>query len=125
VHEAGLVRATVAALAEATAGHPVRTLTLAVGSGVDVDSAAAAWRAAAAGTCLENARVDWRRASDMLRCFTCGREYEGEPLSRCPSCGGTGIVVTHAPEVTAVDWTVLRSAQLALRQTIVTAQGAS
>ena len=73
MHEAGLVRAAVAALADATAGHPMRTLILAVGSGVDVDSAAAAWQAAAAGTCLENARVEWRRASDRLRCFSCGR----------------------------------------------------
>jgi Zn finger protein HypA/HybF involved in hydrogenase expression len=105
VHETGLVRAAVAALADAAAGQPMRTVVLAVGSGVDVDSAAAAWHAAAAGTCLEGTQVEWRRASDRLRCFTCGCEYDGRPLSICPSCDSTGIVITQAAELAAVDWT--------------------
>ncbi len=105
MHEAGLVRAAVAALADVTANQPVRTVVLAVGSGVDIAAAAAAWQAAAAGTRLAGARVQWRRAPDRLRCFTCGREYDGEPLAVCPSCGGNAIVVTHAPELAAVDWT--------------------
>ena len=106
MHEAGLVRAAVAALADATAGQPVRTVVLAVGSGVDIDAAASAWQAAAAGTRLAGTAVEWRRATDRLRCFTCGCEYDGRPLEMCPSCGGTGIVVTRAPELAAVDWTV-------------------
>ncbi len=106
MHEAGLVRAAVAALADATAGQPVRTVVLAVGSGVDIDAAASAWQAAAAGTRLAGTAVEWRRATDRLRCFTCGCEYDGGPLEMCPSCGGTGIVVTRAPELAAVDWTV-------------------
>jgi Zn finger protein HypA/HybF involved in hydrogenase expression len=105
VHEAGLVRAAVAALVDAAAGRPMRTVVLAVGAGVDVDAAATAWRTAAIGTCLEATEVDWQRASDRLRCFACGIEYDGEPLDLCPSCGGTGIVVTRAPELAAVDWT--------------------
>jgi hydrogenase nickel incorporation protein HypA/HybF len=105
MHEAGLVRAAVAALAGATADQPVRTVVLAVGSGVNIAAATAAWQAAAAGTRLAGAMVQWRRAPDLLRCFTCGREYDGEPLAPCPSCGGNAIVVTRAPELAAVDWT--------------------
>jgi hydrogenase nickel incorporation protein HypA/HybF len=106
MHEAGLTRAAVAALANASAGQPVRTVVLAVGSGVDLDAAASAWQAAAAGTQLEGTTVQWRRVPDRLRCFTCGCEYDGGPLEMCPSCDGTGIVVTPAPELAAVDWTV-------------------
>ncbi|HUK70817.1 MAG TPA: hydrogenase/urease maturation nickel metallochaperone HypA [Streptosporangiaceae bacterium] len=105
MHESGLVRATVAALVDASAGRPMRTVVLAVGAGVDVDSAAAAWQAAAAGTSLAATRVEWQRAPDRLRCFACGLEYDGEPLDLCPSCEGTGIVITPAPELAAVDWT--------------------
>ncbi len=105
MHESGLMRAAVAALAEATAGRPVRTLTLAVGAGVDLPSAAMAWEAAAGGTCLERCHVQWQRAPDRIRCFTCTQEYDGEPLAECPSCGSSGIVITSAPELTAIDWT--------------------
>jgi len=105
MHEPGLVRAAVAALADATAGRLVRAVTLEVGAGVDLASAAAAWQAAAAGTSLEGCHVHWQRASDRLRCFTCSYSYDGEPLDLCPSCGSSGIVITRAPELTAVDWT--------------------
>jgi hydrogenase nickel incorporation protein HypA/HybF len=104
VHEAGLVRAAVAALVDAAGGRPMRAVVLAVGAGVDVDSAAAAWQLAAAGTGLEGASVTWRRCHDTLRCFTCGREYEGDALARCPSCGGTGIVVARAAEIAVLEW---------------------
>ncbi len=105
MHETGLVRATVAALVDATAGRPMRTVVLAVGPGVDVGSAAAAWQTAAAGTCLEATKVEWQHATDGLRCFACGLDYNGETLDLCPSCDGTGLVITRAPELTAVDWT--------------------
>lgn len=106
MHEPGLVRAAVATLADATGGRPMRSVTLAVGTGVDLASAATAWEAAAAGTCLEGCHVHWQRALDRLRCFTCGREYDGTPLDVCPSCGSSGIVIAHAPELAAIDWTV-------------------
>jgi hydrogenase nickel incorporation protein HypA/HybF len=105
MHEPGLVRAAVAALADAAGGHPVNNVTLAVSSGVDLASATAAWQAAAAGTPLEGCHVQWQRAPDRLRCFTCGSEYAGAPLDPCPSCSGTGIVIKPAPELTALDWT--------------------
>ncbi len=104
MHEAGLVRAAVAALIDVTGGRQVRAVMLAVRADVDVDSAAAAWQAAAAGTCLEGASVTWRREHDTLRCFACGREYDGEALARCASCGGTGIVVTRPAEIAVDEW---------------------
>jgi len=99
------VRAAVAALVDAAAGRPVRTLTLAVGTGVDLASAATAWQAEAAGTCMEHCHVRWQRSPDRLRCFSCAHEYDGESLEKCPLCGSSGIVITRAPELTAVDWT--------------------
>ena len=104
MHEAGLVQAAVAALIDVTGGRRVRAVVLAVSADVDIDSAAAAWQAAAAGTCLEAASVTWRREHDTLRCFTCGREYEGDALTRCTSCGGTGIVVTRPAEIAVDEW---------------------
>lgn len=106
MHEPGLVRAAVAALAEAAGGRPLRTVTLAVGAGVDFASAAMAWETAAAGTCLEGCQVEWQRARDRLRCFSCGQEYDGAPLDMCPSCGGSGIAIEQAPELAALDWTI-------------------
>lgn len=105
MHEAGLVRAAVAALDDAAASRQVRTVVLAIGSGVDLDAAAAAWQVAVTGTCLEGAQAEWRRAPDRLRCFTCGREYDGGPLEECPSCHHTGIVVAPAADLAALDWT--------------------
>ena len=105
MHETGLIRAAVAALAEAAGGQPVHTVTLATGSGIDLASATAAWQAAATGTPLEGCHVEWQRAPDRLRCFTCGSEDDGAPLDPCPGCGGNGIVIKPAPELAAVDWT--------------------
>lgn len=106
MHETGLLQAAVAALLDASAGRPVRSVVIALGPGVDPDSAAAAWHSAAAGTCLDASVVEWQRATDRLRCFTCGREYDGQHhLDPCPSCGANGIVVAPADELAIIDWT--------------------
>lgn len=105
MHEAGLLRGAVAALVEAGAGRPVRTVVLAIGPGVDLDAAVAAWQSATAGTGLAGSRVDWQRAADRLRCFDCGHEYDGRPLDPCPACGADGLVVAPADELAVVDWT--------------------
>jgi hydrogenase nickel incorporation protein HypA/HybF len=105
MHETGLLRAAVAALVEASAGRPIRTVVLTIGPDVDPDSAAAAWHTATIGTCLDNSHVEWRRAADRLRCFTCGHEYDGHHLDPCPSCAGNGIVVAPADELAVTDWT--------------------
>jgi len=104
MHEAGLMRAAVAALAQASDGQRVATITLAVQPGVDLPSADAAWRVAAAGTCLEGATVHWQRALDRLRCFDCGADFDGQEADLCPACGGNGIVIEAAREVTVADW---------------------
>ncbi|OAA19796.1 hydrogenase nickel incorporation protein HypA/HybF [Frankia sp. EI5c] len=105
MHEAGLARAAVTTIIEASAGAPVRTVVLAAADGVDIASAAAAWRAAAAGTCLETTDVAWQRVLDRLRCFSCGHEYDGTRLDPCTACGGNGLVVAPADELAVVSWT--------------------
>ncbi|MCK9930277.1 hydrogenase maturation nickel metallochaperone HypA [Frankia sp. Mgl5] len=105
MHEAGLARSAVSAIAEASEGTPVRTVVLAAAAGVDIASATAAWQSAAAGTCLENTHLSWEHAADRLRCFACGHEYDGARLDPCPSCGGNGLVVTAADELAVVSWT--------------------
>jgi hydrogenase nickel incorporation protein HypA/HybF len=99
------LRSAVTALVEASGGRPVRSVVLAAGPGVDVESAAAAWRVAAGGTCLDGASVRWQRTVDVLRCFDCGREYDGQAVDPCPMCGGNGIVVAPADELAVVAWT--------------------
>lgn len=98
------MRAAVAALSEASAGRPITQVWLDVDAGVDLAAADAAWRLAAATTCAEDAKVTWRRAADLLRCFDCGREFEGRAADRCPQCGGPGLVIVPAPEVAVVRW---------------------
>lgn len=105
MHEAGLARAAVSAIIEASDGTPVRTVVLAAAAGVDIASASAAWQAAAAGTSLETTDLCWQRAADQLRCFACGREYEGARLDLCPVCGGNGLVIVPADELAVVSWT--------------------
>jgi len=84
MHEAGLMRAAVSALAEATDRQRVGAITLAVNAGVDLASADTAWRLAAVGTCVEGATVHWRRALDRLRCFDCSAEFDGTASRRVP-----------------------------------------
>ncbi|WP_239346109.1 hydrogenase maturation nickel metallochaperone HypA [Frankia sp. CIT1] len=48
--------------------------------------------------------MEWRNASDRLRCFACGCECDGGRLDPCPSCGGNGIVIVPADELTVLDW---------------------
>ncbi|WP_018637729.1 hydrogenase maturation nickel metallochaperone HypA [Parafrankia elaeagni] len=105
MHEAGLARAAVSAIIEASAGAPVRTVVLAAATGVDISSASAAWHAAATGTPLEATDLTWEHAPDRLRCFACGHDYDGARLDPCPSCGGNGLVIAPADELAVVRWT--------------------
>jgi len=105
MHEVGLLRTTLAELAHWGTGRPIRQVALAVGPEVDLDAAQSAWREAATGTTAAAATVTWERAADGLVCFSCGASYEGDRLAQCPDCGGSGLVVREAPEITIVDWT--------------------
>lgn len=104
MHETGLLHAAVAALADAADGRPIAEVTLAIGPGVDPDAAAHAWSAAVPGTPAAQAAVTWIRAEDGLTCLTCGRDYTGDRLSRCPRCAGNGLVVAPAPEIEILGW---------------------
>lgn len=127
MHEGGLMAATVAALQEAAlkeaalkeaAGRqsvsgarqatpvasPLSRVVLGMGPGVNRAAAEAAWAVAASGTAVARARVDWVRVDDVLVCLDCEHEFTGGRLTRCPSCGGNGLVVGPAAEITVLDW---------------------
>jgi hydrogenase nickel incorporation protein HypA/HybF len=104
VHEIGLVTATAAALAREADGVHVGSVHVALGPRVNFEVAAAAWSEAVSGTALAEAHVTWEAAFDELCCFTCGRVYKGRFLDPCPDCGGNGLVVTPADEVTVTGW---------------------
>lgn len=104
MHEVGLLAAAVAEVATAAGGRRVAAVALVLGPGVDRAAAEQAWQTAAAGTCLAGADVSWRRGGDGLVCLDCGREYDGDRLSRCPTCSANGLVVAPAPEIAVVDW---------------------
>jgi hydrogenase nickel incorporation protein HypA/HybF len=106
MQEAGLLLTAVAALVEASAGQPVRSVVLAIGSGVDRASAAAAWHAATAGTCFDGSDVERERTFDRNRCFACGHELDGNHLDPYPRCGGNRIAVNPASELVVLDWTL-------------------
>jgi len=104
MHEVGLVSAAAAGLAAETRGRRIRAVTVALGPRVDRDVAAAAWHHAVGDTTLAGADVEWVPALDGLSCFTCGQDYEGGALDRCPACGGDGLVVAPAGEVVVAGW---------------------
>lgn len=100
MHERGLVSAEVTRLLDGIDGR-VGAVTITMGPGADGDVMAAAWEQSVAGTALEAVPVTWTRARSVLRCFACGKDYEGDRLLRCPWCGGDGLVVEEAPEIHA------------------------
>jgi len=53
----------------------------------------------ARGTICEGARLEIEIIEATLRCIPCGREWEIEiPAFRCPSCGGSDVVVAGGNE---------------------------
>jgi Zn finger protein HypA/HybF involved in hydrogenase expression len=104
MHERGVVSETAAAFLAAVGERRVGSVTLATGPGMIVDVAADAWEHVTAGTAADGARVAWEEALDLLSCFGCGATFEGDKLSQCPHCGGSGIVVEAAPEFAVRSW---------------------
>lgn len=104
MHEVGLLNAAVSALRSAVDGRPLRRVTIAIGPGVDPDAARHAWQHATAGSPAANAEVTWAPATDTLTCLDCGQDYPGDRLTRCPGCGGNGLVTEPAPEVEILDY---------------------
>ena len=81
-----------------------------MGPGVNRAAAETAWAVAASGTAVARARVNWVRVDDVLVCLDCEHEFSGSRLSRCPACGGNGLVVGPAAEITVLDWEAGRPA---------------
>ena len=83
---------------------PLSHVVLGMGPGVNRAAAETAWAVAASGTAVARARVDWVRVDDVLVCLDCEHQFSGNRLSRCPACGGNGLVVGPAADVTVLDW---------------------
>ncbi len=83
---------------------PPSVVTVAIATDVDVDTARDAWEAATTATRLEGVPVEWVVRSAVLVCLTCAREYEGDKLSRCPVCGGDGLITEAPPTAQIVSW---------------------
>ncbi|HLZ37445.1 MAG TPA: hydrogenase/urease maturation nickel metallochaperone HypA [Mycobacteriales bacterium] len=105
VHEWGLVGAAASALTEASGAVPLARVVFEIGPGMDSEVVDAAWTSTVAGSGLAGAEVRWEQVQDALACLSCGSEYRGSALTPCPSCGGSGLVVTAAPEIAIVEWT--------------------
>ena len=97
MHESGLLRAAVAALVEATAGPPMRTVVLAVGPGVDVDSAAAAWQAASSRHLPREHPRRMAARSRQAPLLRLRPEYEGEPLDRARPAAAPASLLPRRP----------------------------
>lgn len=104
MHEVALVNAAAAALIADADGRLVNTVVLAIGPKVERDVAESTWTTAVAGTSVEHALLDIIDVLDELRCLDCAHEFPGTHLTQCPQCGGTGLVVGEAEEVSVASW---------------------
>lgn len=105
MHEIALVNAVAQAFIAEHDGSPVSAVVLAIGPKVERDVATTAWEAMVAGTSIESATLDFIDVLDELQCLDCSNRYPGDRLSQCPQCGGTGLVVGEAEEVSLASWT--------------------
>ena len=83
---------------------PPPVVKVAIATDVDIDTARDAWEAATEGTRLEGVPVEWIVRKALLVCLTCTREYDGDKLSRCPTCGGDGLITDAPPIAQVVSW---------------------
>lgn len=104
MHERALVSEVAMAVTTAAAGAPVGRVTLSVGPDTNAAVVEETWRTTTAGTPLGDATLACVVHPHGLQCLDCGVEFEGGKLSRCPACGGNGLVVTPAPEVALQSW---------------------
>ncbi len=105
MHEIALVNAVAQSFIAEVDGQSVSAVVLAIGPKVERDVAATAWEAMVAGTSVESAALDFIDVLDELQCLECSAKYPGTTLSQCPTCGGTGLVVGEAEEVSLASWT--------------------
>lgn len=99
MHERASIARVVADLDRRHRESPLTAAEIAVGPTVDLSVAEAAYELMVQGTDLASIAITWTRALDMLACFSCGWEFQGQKVDLCPSCGGLGLVVDPAPAV--------------------------
>jgi len=105
MHEIALVNAVAQSFIAEMDGKPVSAVVLAIGPKVERDVATSAWETMVAGTSIESATLDFIDVLDELQCLECSAKYLGMRLTQCPKCGGTGLVVGEAEEVSLASWT--------------------
>lgn len=101
MHELGISRSIVAAVADAANGRRVRRVTLEVGrlSGVMNDAIAFCFDLVAQGTSVEGAVLEIREIDGRARCTACGNEFPTETLlTPCP-CGSRRLVRLQGEEL--------------------------
>jgi hydrogenase nickel incorporation protein HypA/HybF len=101
VHELALSSAIVNTVAKHAAGRRVTVVNLRVGRLRQVipDTLEFYFEFVARDTVCEGARLEQQVIDPWLRCVPCGREWAIEiPAFRCPSCGGSEVVVARGDE---------------------------
>lgn len=96
MHELSIAAGVVEAASRHAAGRRVAVVSLRVGALRQVVPAtlAAAFDLAARGTSCEDAHLEQELVLARLLCTDCAREWTlEEPDFRCPSCGGTAVVI--------------------------------
>ncbi|MGB8360829.1 MAG: hydrogenase maturation nickel metallochaperone HypA [Acidimicrobiia bacterium] len=106
MHERALISSAAWELLGRVGEAMVTSVTLAIGPETDPAVVAQAWSSATHSTPLEGATLNAVTRPHLLVCLECGREYEGDKLSKCPACAGNGLVIKTAPEVELETWTL-------------------
>lgn len=104
MHEVALVNAAAAALIADADGREVSNVVLAIGPKVEREVAESTWITAVEGTSVEHAQLEIVDVLDELRCLDCAHDYPGMHLTQCPKCGGNGLVIGEAEEVSVASW---------------------
>jgi hydrogenase nickel incorporation protein HypA/HybF len=101
VHELSLSSAIVNTVVKHAGGRPVGLVSLRVGKLRQVvpETLDFYFEFVARDTVCEGARLEQEVVQARLRCNPCGQEWEIEiPAFRCPTCGGSEVVVASGDE---------------------------
>jgi hydrogenase nickel incorporation protein HypA/HybF len=101
VHELSLSGAVINTVVKHAGERPVSVVSLRIGRLRQVvpDTLEFYFAFVAEGTVCEGARLEQEIVPASLRCNPCAREWEIEiPAFRCPTCGGSDVVVASGDE---------------------------
>jgi hydrogenase nickel incorporation protein HypA/HybF len=101
MHELSLSSAIVNTVTKHAAGRRVTIINLRIGQLRQVipDSLEFYFEFVARGTVCEGARLEQEFVEALLRCEACARSWEIEvPAFRCPTCGGSRVIVATGNE---------------------------